>query len=201
MASLKKDTPNTESHDQIDARIEKLKQEAAALSDGQMRAHVSADCPAGVEEQFWRRVIAFENAPQVEPFQVLVQSGITLPPPEEIDAAQLPVTLWNAIHGMASIGMYLDSTDHLSDRELYVRLWTDVLREPTELDPADRGAAWHIDLVSRGSEEDIRLYLTYYADEEDRRTWAEEWPDYPMPDAAELPFDRDRHLPQPRYGR
>ena len=41
----------------------------------------------------------------------------------------------------------------------------------------------------------------YYADEEDRRMWAQEWPDYPMPDTAELPFDRDRHLPEPRYGR
>jgi hypothetical protein len=102
---------------------------------------------------------------------------------------------------MASIGMYLDSTDHLSDRELYVRLWTDVLRQPTELDPDDRGAAWHIDLVGRGSDEDIRLYLMYYADEEDRRMWAQEWPDYPMPDTAELPFDRDRHLPEPRDGR
>src|ERR1700737_4804501 len=103
MTSIKNDRPNIESHDHIDARIEKLKQEAAALSGGQMKAHVSADCPPDVEEQFWRRVIAFENAPQVEPFQVLSEAGLTLPPPDEIDAVQLPVSLWQAIHGMASI--------------------------------------------------------------------------------------------------
>jgi hypothetical protein len=40
MTSIKKDTPNTESHDHIDARIEKLK-EAAALSDGQIRGRFS----------------------------------------------------------------------------------------------------------------------------------------------------------------
>jgi hypothetical protein len=196
----KKDSASNAQQDDIDDRIEKLRQEAAALSNGQMRAHVSADCPADIEEQFWKRVIAFENAPQVEPFQVLFQSGVTLPPPEEVDDAQLTVTLWEAIHGLASLGMYLDSTDHLSDRELYTRLWTDVLREPTELDPDDHNAAWHIDLMSGGSEEDIRLYLTYYADEDDRRRWAQDFPDYPMPDPAQPPFDRGRHLPQ-RYGR
>src|SRR5439155_23628507 len=141
MNTSKKAPPGTERQDDIDVRIEKLKQEAAALSDGQMRAHVSADCPPDIEEQFWKRVIAFENAPHVEPLQVLVQSGLTLPPPEQVDDAQLTVKLWEAIHGMASIGMYLDATDHLSDRNLYIRLWTDTLREPTELDPDDRDAA------------------------------------------------------------
>jgi hypothetical protein len=128
MDPSKRNPASTEPSD-VHARIEKLKEEANALSHGQMRSHVSPDCPADIEEQFWRRVVAFENAPRVEPFQVLIQSGVTLPPPEEVDDAQLTVRLWEAIHGMASLGMYLNSTDHLSDRELYVRLWTDVLRE------------------------------------------------------------------------
>jgi len=112
----------------------------------------------------------------------------------------LTVALSEAIRGMAALGMYLYSTDHLSDRELYARLWNDVLREPTPLLPYDDNGEWHVDLVSSGSEEDTQLYLKYYADEEDRRRWAEDWPDDPLPDPAPLPFDRDRHLPRPDFG-
>jgi hypothetical protein len=47
-----------------------------------------------------------------------------------------------------------------------------------------------------GTDDDgIEAYLTYYADEETRRQWAEDYPDCPMPEPKELPFDRDRHLP------
>src|SRR3989442_2151907 len=115
----------------IEERIQKLKQEAAALCDGKMRAHVSPDCPAEIQEQFWKQVLAFEHAPEVQPFELLVQSGFSLPPQGDIDDSQLTVALSEAIRGMAALGMYLYSTDHLSDRELYAHLWSDVLREAT----------------------------------------------------------------------
>jgi hypothetical protein len=183
--------------DDIKDRIEALKQKAAALVDGQMRAHVSADCPAEVEEQFWRRVVAFESAPEVEvePFQLLAESGLSLPSPETLEDAALTSKLWEVIHGLAAIGVYLYSTDHLTDRELYVRLWRDVLRDPMEL-TNDDGGVWIVDLAGSGSEEDLLVYLKYYADEEARRRWAQEWPDDPLPLAEDPPFDRDRHLPQ-----
>jgi hypothetical protein len=195
MASSKKDSENTDRDDDIDGRIEKLKQEAAALSHGRMVSGVSPECPAEIEERFWKQVIAFENAPEVQPFEVLVQSGLALPPPEEMDDARLTVKLWETIHGLAFLGVYLDSTDHLSDRELYARLWSDILRQPTALQPDDPNVAWHVDLIGGGSEDEILLYLKYYADDEIRRSWAEEWPDHPLPDAVPRPFDRDRHLP------
>ena|SRR6267378_2874887 len=61
MDPTKTNSASSESHDDIDVRIEKLKQEANALANGQMRSHVSEDCPADVQEQFWRHVIAFEQ--------------------------------------------------------------------------------------------------------------------------------------------
>jgi hypothetical protein len=163
--------------DDIDVRIEELKRTAAALSDGQMRSHVSPDCPPHIEETFWRQLIAAESAVEEQPFDVLVRSGMTF------------------------IGMYLLFTDHLSDRDLYARLWSDTLREPTALQPEDRDCAWHVDLTGGGTKEDVELYLTYYADEDERRSWAHDWPDDPMPDVGCLPFDRDRHLPRPWFER
>jgi hypothetical protein len=199
MASSIKHRATARREDDIQIRLEKLKQEVAALSKG-MRVHVSADCPPEIEEQLWKRVIAFEHATEVQPFEVLVLSGVSLPPPEDLDDVELTVKLWEVIRRLAFLGMYLFFTDHLSDRQLYARLWTDVLREPAELQPDDPDVACDVDLTEPGSEEGILLYLRYYADEDGRRRWAEEWPDHPMPDAEQLPFDRDRDLPRPCFG-
>ena len=77
-----------------------------------------------------------------------------------------------------------------------MRLWSKVLREPMALTPDDFQAAWHIQMSGASTDDDgIEAYLTYYADEEARREWAKEYPDSPMPERRELPFDRDRHLP------
>ena len=102
------------------------------------------------------------------------------------------------IRGLEQLGVYLEFTNHLSDRELYVHLWSNVLREPMALTPDDPDAAWHIDLSSAGSDDDgVEVYLMYYADEETRRQWAEEWPDYAVPERKKPAFDRDRDLPSP----
>jgi hypothetical protein len=85
--------------DDVDARIEALKRKAAALNDGQMRAHVSPDCPPGIEEQFWKQIVAFESAVEEQPFDVLVRSGLTLPPSEALDDAQITSKLWEVIQG------------------------------------------------------------------------------------------------------
>ena len=87
----------------------------------------------------------------------------------------------------------------VGDRELYTELWSRVLRDETEsCDELDRGA-WHVDLVGTGSEEHIRSYLRYYADDDDRKRWMREFPDYEMPAHEGHPYDRDARLPQPDY--
>ena len=200
MASRKRDDDADDCRpDVVDARIEELKRTAAALNDGQMKAHVSPDCPPHIQEQFWRRIIAAESAIEEQPFDVLTRSGLTLPSPEELDDSHITAELWKVVRGLALIGMYLEFTDHLSDRELYARLWTDILRVPTALQSDDGAVAWHVDLTASGSDDGIETYLKYYADEDDRRRWADEWPDDPLPEAERLPFDRDRHLPQPFF--
>jgi hypothetical protein len=193
-------TPD-EPREDIETRIRELRERAEELSGGEAISFVSDDCPAEVEGQFWRQVLACEDAAAwPEPFQMLVASGVALPAPEELDDARLTDKLWEVINGLALLGAYLYHTDHLSDRELYARLWHDVLRQPMMLLPDDPDFACHIDFVSSGSDEDNHLMLKYYADEDERRRWIEEWPDEPWPAREPPPFDRDRHLPQRTYG-
>ena len=66
--------------------------------------------------------------------------------------------------------------------------------------PENPSYAYMIDLTGRGSDEDNQIYLKYYADEEHRRQWAHDWPDDPLPDHEDPPFDRDRFLPQSPLG-
>jgi len=96
--------------------------------------------------------------------------------------------------------VFLYDTDHLSDRELYAELWSDMLREEVKAIPPDPDGAYHLSPLGGCSEEDIQLQMKYYADEEWRRQFQEEFPDFVMPEHVDPPYDRDRFLPQPNYG-
>lgn len=157
----------------------------------------SGDCPTEVQEQFQRNVDAFEQAKWSQPFQVLVDSGISLPPPVDLTDAELNAKLWEVINALALMGAYLEHTDHLSDRELYTLLWGDVLLEEMVIQSPTVTLACHIDLIGSGIEEDNNIYLKYYADEDDRTLWVKEFSDDPVPGRELLPFDRDRQLPKP----
>ena len=195
----KRNSKDTDNED-IETRIQKLKQEAEEITGGQMISNISNDCPSEIEEQFWKKVVTFEQAEWTIPFDALVKTGILLPPPEELDDAQFTAKLWEVINGLALLRAYLDHTDHLNDRELYAHLWNNSLREELILQPENPDFACHIDLIGSGSEEDISIYLKYYADEEERRRWKEEWPGDAVPEQKEPRFDRDRHLPRAQYG-
>lgn len=150
----------------------------------------------GIREQFWAYVDAFEKAEPKSLFTLLPETGVSLPPPDELDDSQLTSKLWEVIHGLTLVGTYLHNTNHLSDRELYTELWSDVLREPTVLMPDDPDFACHLDMIGSGSEEHTHLYMQYYASEEERRDWLKEWPKDVLPDREVPPHDRDRRLPR-----
>ncbi|HEV8714525.1 MAG TPA: hypothetical protein VGX03_17070 [Candidatus Binatia bacterium] len=180
-----------------ETRIQQLKHKAEELTGGETLAFESGNCPPEIEGAFWEHVVAFEQAKWISPFEMLVNGGLSLPPPAELDDAQLTAKLWEVIQGLALLGAYLHNTDHLSDRELYEHLWNDFLREPAVLQPDNPDFAYHFDVIGSGSEEDTFIYLKYYADEEERRQWAKEWPEDALPEHEQPPFDRDRHLPTP----
>src|SRR5262245_27491007 len=176
-----------------ESRIEALKDQARQRAGGMMRSCDSDELSADEREHFWRRVMDFENALLVTDAQRLHDAGIDLPEPDAMDDAQLKAKLWQVIEALAGMRVFITSTDHLSDRQLYDRLWRHSLREEEPIVP---GYTDHVDLVSTGSEEDVHAWLRYYADEGARRDWLKDFPDYDMPAHEDPPFDRDRHLPQ-----
>jgi len=180
-----------------DKRIEDLKRRAEELSGGQMKVGEPNDCPPEMEEAFWKHVVDYEEAPWSTHFQQLESAGVSLPTPDSLDDEQLTAKLWEVIHKLALLRVFIEQTDHLSDRELYTHLWTDSLREETKAMPMTSNSAWHIQLLSGGSDEDNELYLKYYADKAWRRDWHKSFPKDPIPAHEDPPYDRDRRLPKP----
>ena len=180
-------------------RITELKRQAEELTGGKMIGGHVDETPPEVEEGFWKYVVDYEKAPWTTNFKQLEEAGIELPAPETLNDGQLTKKLWEVIHGLALLRVFLDETDHLSDRELYTELWSDMLREEVKAMPPDPDGAYHLSPLGGCSEEDIQLQMKYYADEGWRRQFQEEFPDFVMPEHEDPPYDRDRLLPQPGY--
>jgi hypothetical protein len=181
----------------VRADTERLKQELLAL--GAIDIRTSEDLPPEQQNQFLRRVLAFENGGTTTLVAELQRIGIEVPPPASLSDAALTDKLWEIINGLARLRVFLEQTDHLSDRALYELLHDRLL--PDEMDElgTDDGGAWHIAILGGGSLEDLALYLKHYADEKFRRYFQAEWPEDDMPAHEDPPHDRDRFLPAPGW--
>ena len=178
-------------------RINKLRAELEKLGGS---TSTLESMPADMEEEFLRHVLEYETAEQISLLRLLENSGLEVPPPESLDDDALKIKLKEIVDRMASVGSYLLHTNHFSDRDLYDYLYHEALREDTVVFPENPSYAYMIDLTGSGSEDDNQTYLKYYADAEYRRRWAHDWPNDPMPEQEEQPFDRDLFLPQSPVG-
>jgi hypothetical protein len=149
-----------------------------------------------LHDQFLKYVAAYEEREPTTLFDLLPESGIALPPPEELSDEEIGRKLWEVIRGLSVCGVFLHNTNHVSDRELYIYLWSEALREPAVLMPENPDYSCHLDPIGSGSTEDTHLYMKYYATEEMRRQWLKDWPDDRLPDPEKPPFDRDSRLPR-----
>lgn len=181
-------------------RIEDLKRRAEKLSGGQMDVGNLDDCPTELEEGFWKHLVDYEEAPWTTHFQQLENAGVSLPKADSLKDEELTAKLWELIQKLALLHVFIEQTDHLSDRELYTHLWTDSLREETKALPLAANSAYHIQMLGSGSDEDNLLYLKYYADDDFRQHWHQDFPSDPIPRHEDPPYDRDRRLPTPDYG-
>jgi hypothetical protein len=186
--------------DRIDQeiRINELREAAQEAAGGEMHVWENPDTPPEISEQFWANVLQYEQADETTHFRQLRQAGVEMPPPEELDDQQLTAKLWEVIHALARMNVFMSTTNHWNDRELYQRLWHDTLHEITADFPPGSGWNCHIDFLSSGGDEDNRLYLKYYADEEYRQQWHKDWPDEVIPPHEDPPYDRDSKLPKAR---
>ncbi|HEV2351234.1 MAG TPA: hypothetical protein VG028_15460 [Terriglobia bacterium] len=181
-------------------RIQKLKQPAKDPGDAPMMEGKISDLLPEVEEGFWNHVDDIDEAPETTHFKQLEDSAVNLPAPEALDDGDLSLKLWEVIDKLATFRAFLHETNHLSDRELYTLLWTDILREETKDLTHLEGTNCQIPLLGSGSEEDTELYLKFYADDEYRRDWLEQFPDAQLPDHVDPAYDRDQYLPEADYG-
>jgi len=176
-------------------RLEKLRYEIQEAAGTKTINGKMANCDPEVEEAFLEHVLALETHGFVSPFDTLVRQGFDLPAPEKLDDTTLVAKLQDLIHALAAHRLFLHSTDHLSDRELYTWLRSDGLRE--ELMGFDMPIGnCHLDVLGACTETDIILQMRYYADDAERAGFAADFPDFPMPPREKPPYDRDRHLPQ-----
>lgn len=154
--------------------------------------------PRQVHEGFLEGLLVLEEGSTVSLAERLDEAGIRLPPVEDLDPGEVSDKLWEVIHGLARLKVYLMHTDHLSDRELYEHLLED-LREPDMPVPEGLRGCGVFDFTSSGAPEEMEVFLACYADSRFRRLWREEFPHEPLPERRDPPFDRDRHLPRPEW--
>lgn len=199
----KKDTKKNRKHPPLrprtvdeKIRINELREKINEAVGKETTFYKAEDIPAAIEEQFLKQVLDYETAGTTTPFKKLTSSGLKLPPPDQVKDADVHDLLWLLIERMAKRRMFVTSTNHLSDRELYERLWSDALREEMPDVEYSKHGAYGIDMTGSGSEEDNEIYLKYYADAKARKRWKKDFPKYKMPPREDPPYDRDRHLPQ-----
>lgn len=182
----------------LEIHIEKLRREIDEVTGGKMIGGIVSDCDPKFEEAFLENVLELEIHGFVAPLDVLVKDGFDLPPPETLDAATLTVRLWELIRELGRRRLFLHSTDHLSDRELYTWLVADALREEMMGFGLPFGNC-HLDVLGGCREEDLILSMRYYSTDEKRALWLKDFPDFEMPPKEKPPYDRDRLLPKSEF--
>lgn len=190
------DYPSREAY--VQARLAFLKKRLQEMGEEMICENKAID--PELELAFLEQVYAIEAEPCVTYAHQLIALGISLPMPDSLDDQELHSKLWEVIHGLARLRVFLENTGHLRDRELYEQLWSDALNEFTwDMSHCCNGAM-HLDLLGSGSEEDSRTWLACYADEQQREEWKEQFPEEPLPPCKKPVSERDRLLPKPDYG-
>jgi hypothetical protein len=179
-------------------RIDALRRRAQEISGGTMVSWEQEGLDPGLREQFWAGVVALETAPRRPLAERLLESGLALPPVQQLNGIELRHVLRTLILRLAEWRYYLMHTDHLRDREFYSVLRDEVLSRPEpELSP-DLGCSvlYDLSLIDRGEPRGTTM-LRYYADDRLRREVARERPGARIPAHVDPPCDRDRRLPRP----
>ncbi len=139
---------------------------------------------------------AMEPENWTPPAQQLAAKKIPLLPPAEITEEMLTPILWELLHNLSLCGFFILHTDHLSDAELYAELWNHGLRDPAHLPGRNPRGGWFHDFLGSWGEDDMQLWLRYYASDEDRVKHAKDWPKDSIPQKEKPPSNRDWRLPK-----
>jgi hypothetical protein len=141
-----------------------------------------------VDPRWWE----LDERPDTTLEEELRRRGLEFPAAPELGDDELPEVLWCLIRCLGVMHVFLHSTDHLNDRQLYERLTGCVLKDRTWMPVLTEPEAMHVDITDGDQE----AYLRFYADDGDRQRWGEEFPEDRIPAWEKTPFDRDRFLPR-----
>lgn len=130
------------------------------------------------------------------PAQQLAAKNIPLLPPAEITDETLTPILWELLHNLSLQGFYVLHTDHLTDCELYAELWERGLRDPAHLPGRNPRGGWYHDFLGSWGEDDMQLWLRYYATDEERAKRAQAYPEDVIPPKEKPVSNRDWRLPK-----
>lgn len=144
------------------------------------------EMPTPAENEYLESMLAWERAP-VEPISRWFDPEMTLPHPDSLDDERIHACLWEVIRQLQSKRIMLDFSDHLPDRDLYWLIFRDILpAREKRIDSPKNYLHWDCANVSS----DPRLWLRFYATDEDRRMWQEETGGV-LPPSELPPFPRE----------
>jgi len=146
----------------------------------------------GYSQEFLQHLARLEGAPLTTHYERLCAAGLVLPDPADFTNTEISAVLYVLIRELAEIGVYLEHTNHLNNRELYEHLMGSVLRTPIRDMPE---VSTMLSMVSGRSEEGVNTWLAFHASEDDREIWAEVVG--PIPPRQPPRSMRDMHLPRP----
>jgi hypothetical protein len=156
-----------------------------------------ADPPPGpTDSPLEAQLQAAEPEKWTPPAKQLANQNVPLLPPAEITDEMLVPILWELLHNLALRGFYVQHTDHLSDLELYAELWERGLRDPAHLPGRNPRGGWFHDILGSWGDDEMQLWLRYYASDEERSKHANEWPNDTLPSKEKPPANRDWRLPK-----
>ena len=180
-------------------RIKCLKKRAEELGGGEAVTYENPDTPLYILEQFWRQVVKTEEKEHF-PHRQLRLPPVEIPDISARSDEEVSGILWKVITELGKRRIYLAQTNHLSDRELCQHLFESDIREAST-EVIEANGACHHDVLGSYGDEDLQLYLKYYADELTVEEWRADWPEMEIPPHEDPPYDRDSRLPRPDYRR
>ena len=180
-------------------RIGRLRAELAELT-GEPVAEHTADSPQEDDpEAMLKHMEALENGPLYPLADILKeQRNFTPAPPARLEnPVDIHENLWLLLHALASMRVFVEDTNHLSDAELYEVLVERMLRSEIASVPVSSGWNCRFSICELCDERRTmpECWLRYYADDTQRAELADQFPGEAIPPKEPQPYDRDDFLP------
>ena len=138
------------------------------------------------ENEFLESMIEWEHAPML-PISQWFSPELILEHPDTLNKQALAEELYTLIFKLFEQGIVLEFTGHLSEYQLYVVIYRDILSSVEKM-LNRKNNFLHWDCADTSG--DPETWLTYYATDEERVMWQEEFNEF-IPPHQEPPFRRN----------